>query len=84
MYTKTFDQTCKEIDWTSLSAQKQTLMKIKASLPKSKDRKNIQGLIDLLNKLQDSATDAHNVPLSKVYPALTIIRLLTSPRPVLN
>jgi len=78
MYTKNYDQTCREINWTELSAQKQTLMKIKESLPKSKDRKNIDNLIMLIDKLQDAATDVHNVSLNKVYPSLDNVRLLTT------
>lgn len=76
MYTKNFNQTCQEIDWTALSAQKQTLLKLKSTL-KGKDRKNIEGLIQTITNLQDAATDVHNVSLSKVYPALPMIRMIT-------
>lgn len=76
MYTKNYNQTCSEIDWTALSAQKQTLLKLKSTL-KGKDRKNIEGLIKTITDLQDAATDVHNVSLSKVYPALGLIHRMT-------
>ena len=78
MYTNTFDQTCREINWTELSAQKQTLMRIKKSLSKCKTKKQIEGLIKLIDNLQEAATEVHGVSHSTVYPALDIVRLVYS------
>lgn len=73
---KTFDQTCREIHWPSLSEQKQTLLKLRATSTRSKDKKNLNGILKLIDKLQDAALDAHGVPESKVFPSLNIVRLV--------
>ncbi len=89
---KTFDQTCRTIDWSALSKQKQTLlllvsylngnitrkedeMNVKAFLRSlKKNAKNLDGIISLIDGLQDAAVDVHGVPESEVFPSLKLIR----------
>lgn len=75
MYTKTYTEICRAIDWTELSKQKQTLLRLKESTPKGKDRKNIENHLKLIDALQDSAIFVNGVPESKVFPSLDIVRL---------
>ena len=83
MDAKTFDKTCREINWSELSRQKQTLLKLKSTL-KGKDKANIEGILKLINKLQDAATDVHGVKMSDVYPSLHIVRLISSGKRAVN
>ncbi len=72
---KNFDQTCRAIDWTELSRQKQTLLKARANAIKPRERENLTGIVNLIDALQDAAIDVHGVPESKVFPSLKLIRL---------
>lgn len=72
---KNFDQTCKDINWSELSRQKQTLLKARAVATNAREKENLNGIVKLIDALQDAAVDVHNVPLSTVFPALHTLRL---------
>lgn len=70
---KNFEEVCREINWPELSKQKQTLLKLKSTLT-GKDKQNVEGILKLINELQDAATDVHGVKESEVYPVLAEVR----------
>ena len=56
----------KSIDWQLLADQKKTLLNLQ--LPNADDQNNIDGLINLLNNIQDYAVDVLGIPESTVFP----------------
>jgi len=77
MNTKNFDQTCRSIDWPSLSKQKQSVLKLRSTVTKKSDKDALDGIIQLIDNLQDAAVDVHGVAESEVFPSLTKVRLVT-------
>ncbi len=83
---KTFNEVCKGINWSKLSTQKRTLIKLRGKhedTPVSditpqhkKDLDNIKGLIAFIDDLQDSAIESHGLKEEEVFPFLTNIRLI--------
>lgn len=71
---ETFDQLCRNINWRNLSKQKQTLLKLRETTTNKKDADNLDGIINLFDKLQDAATDVHGVAESEVFPSLNLVR----------
>lgn len=58
------------IDWAELRKQKETLVKIvncDKYLPPVRDMRNLNGIVHLLDAIQDYATDYLEIPEEKVF-----------------
>jgi hypothetical protein len=60
---KTFEEVCKSIDWKLLQEQKQELINL---LP-PRHTNWIEGLLSLIDEIQDSAVDYYGIPEKTVF-----------------
>jgi len=59
---KTFDQVCRDIDWSKMEKSRVTVKNL------VKEHPSLQYLEKFLEQIADSAVDVHGMPLSSIYP----------------
>lgn len=71
MNMENFDQLCRSIDWDKMAKGRVSVKNLAAKKP------TLKYIADFLDLLAETAVEAHNVPLNRVYPKARISKLIT-------